>query len=85
MPGKLIYFDLGGRAEAIRAMLAHANYQYEDDRQSIEQFSNLKQNGLLPLGSLPVWEEDGFKMVQSSSILRRLGIRLGYYSEDPFI
>ena len=42
MPGKLIYFDLGGRAEAIRAMLAHANYQYEDDRQSIEQFSNLK-------------------------------------------
>ena len=45
----------------------------------------LKQNGSLPLGSMPVWEEDGFKMCQSSAILRMLGIRLGYYSDDPMI
>ena len=32
---------------------------------------------------MPVWEEDGVKYVQSSSILRMLGVRLGYYSEDP--
>ena len=32
---------------------------------------------------MPVWEEDGVKYAQSSSILRMLGVRLGYYSEDP--
>jgi len=28
----LSYFDLGGRAEAIRAMLGHGNIEYVDDR-----------------------------------------------------
>ena len=32
MPGKLTYFDFGGRAFPIRAMLHHANFQYEDNR-----------------------------------------------------
>lgn len=32
---------------------------------------------------MPVWEENGFKMCQSSAILRMLGVRHGYYSEDP--
>ena len=32
---------------------------------------------------MPVWEEDGFKMCQSSAIIRMLGIRLGYYHDDP--
>lgn len=35
------------------------------------------------MNALPVWDEDGFKMCQSSAILRMLGIRLGYYSEAP--
>jgi len=29
---KLIYFGLGGRAEAIRALCAHANFKYTDER-----------------------------------------------------
>ena len=41
------------------------------------------QPGVLPFGSMPVWNEDGFCMCQSSAILRMLGIRLGYYPEDP--
>ena len=32
---------------------------------------------------MPVWEEDGICMPQSNAILRMLGIRLGYYTEDP--
>ena len=83
MPGKLYYFDLGGRAEGIRALLGHANFQYEDARQTKEEFGQKKAEGFWPLGSMPVWEEDGFKMCQSSAVLRMLGIRLGYYSEDP--
>jgi len=84
MRGKLIYFDLGGRAEGIRAMLAHANFDYEDARISMEEFARLKRDKTaLPLGSLPIWQEDGFTQAQSSSILRQLGMRLGYYHEDP--
>ena len=36
MPGKLTYFPLGGRAEAIRAMLAHKGFDYDDNRSSFE-------------------------------------------------
>ena len=85
MPGKLTYFDAGGRAEGIRALLGHAQQQYTDERCSPEQFGQLKTSGALPLGSMPIWEEDGFQMVQSSAILRMLGIRLGYYSDDAMI
>ena len=83
MPGKLYYFEVEGRACGIRMMLSHANFQYEDARQTMPQFGQLKSSGALPLGSMPVWEEDGFKMCQSSAILRMLGIRLGYYTEHP--
>ena len=83
MPGKLYYFDLYGRAEGIRAMLGHANFDYEDTRLTVEEFGAKKAEGFLPLGSAPVWEEDGEVYCQSSCILRFLGIRLGYYSDDP--
>ncbi len=32
MPGTLHYFDFGGRAEAIRALLFHSGVGYEDKR-----------------------------------------------------
>ena len=83
VPGKLYYFEVDGRAAGIRMLLAHANVNYVDARQSMEAFGALKGSGQLPLGSMPVWEENGFKMCQSSAILRMLGVRHGYYSEDP--
>ena len=83
MPGKLIYFEAGGRAEGIRALLAHANFDYVDERLSFPDFGAKKAAGVFPLGSVPVWEEDGVMHPQCSAILRMLGIRLGYYSEDP--
>ena len=43
--GRLIYFDLGGRAEGIRMLLAHANFQYEDARISMEEFAKMKRGG----------------------------------------
>ena len=83
MPGKLTYFEVEGRACSIRLMLSHANFQYEDCRLSMQDFGAQKAAGAFPLGSMPVWEEDGFKMCQSSAILRMLAIRTGYYSDDP--
>ena len=67
-------------------LLAHANFQYEDARISMEDFAMMKKKGTsLPLGSLPIWEEDGFTQAQSSSILRMLGMRLGYYNDDSMV
>ena len=83
MSGRLHYFDAGGRAESIRALLAHANFQYEDVRLTAEQFGAKALAGEFPLGSVPVWEEEGRMVPVTNCILRMLGIRLGYYSEDP--
>ena len=85
MPGCLVYFDVNGRADPIRNMLSHANFQYEDKRLSFEEFGGMKAAGEFPLGSVPIWVEDGFKLTQSNAILRTLAIRLGYYCEDPLI
>ena len=57
MPGKLTYFPLGIRAEPIRAVLHFGGQEFEDNRISQDDFAALKPS--LPLGSLPVWEEDG--------------------------
>ena len=35
---RLIYFDIYGRAEAIRALLFHAKVEYEDVRLNWEEF-----------------------------------------------
>jgi len=50
MPGKLYYFDMGGKSEGIRAMLDHANFSYEDCRIDFAEFSQKKAEGFLPLG-----------------------------------
>ena len=78
---KLTYFDQGGRAESIRIMLAHANFAYNDNRFAAEDWPTMQAT--TPMGGVPLWEEDGYTMCQTNSILRQLGIRLGYYPEDP--
>ena len=37
------------------------------------------------MGGLPVWEEDGLVVCQGNAIIRYIGMRHGYYSEDPEI
>ena len=82
MPGKLVYYNVNGRAECIRALLGHANYEYDDTRpddvrQLPEVFASNK------MGGWPIWIEDDYIMYQSNAILRMLAIRLGYYTTDP--
>ena len=79
----LQYFDGSGRGEAIRMACYLANIQFTDQRLSQEQFGDLKSKGELPLGSVPVWIEDGVKYCQSNTILRMVGIRGGLYGTDP--
>ena len=87
MPGKLCYFGLGGRAESIRALIAHkGDFQFEDERVDFAKLGEWKASGYAPMGSLPIWDEDGLVIMQGNAIMRMLGIRFGgYYSEDPQI
>ena len=87
MPGKLLYFDLGARGELIRALCFLKDFEYENKLLSFEEFGAMKAdpNSPLPLGSLPVWEEDGMTIAQSNAILRMLGMRTGMYSQDAKI
>ena len=82
MTTNLHYFDIYGRAEAIRFLLTHAKVEFEDVLVSREQLVEYKASGLAEFGQLPVLERDGHKLAQSWSILRYLGTQLGYYPAD---
>jgi len=83
----LTYFDLYGRAEAIRMLLTHAKIPFEDKRVTGQVWQDLKASGKCPNGQLPILEGkslNGLVMSQSIAILRFLGVKHGYYnSMDP--
>ena len=82
MTYKLYYFDIYGRAEAIRFLLSHAKQEFEDVRVSGDSWTELKSSGKLEFGQIPMLEHDGKNLAQSWSILRYLGKVHGYYPED---
>ena len=80
---KLTYFDLGGRAEAIRMLLNHAKVDFEDCRVTGQAWADLKANTAeCPNGQVPVLKIDGKVLCQSSPILRHVGIKHGYYPAE---
>merc|ERR1711875_123212 len=70
---KLTYFNLKGRAELSRLILAQAGVKYEDCRIAREDWAQLKTS--LPLGQLPVLTVDGKTIGQSITIARYLAKR----------
>ena len=68
---KLIYFDIPGKAEAIRLCAAVAGVPLEDVRITREAFAEMKASGALPYGQVPALDlGDGKILAQSSAILR---------------
>ena len=59
---KLVYFGLAGRAEPIRMALGLKNVDFIDQRLSFEEFGQKKAAGELPLGSVPIWLEQGITL-----------------------
>ena len=55
---KLIYFDVYGKAEAIRMLCWKAGVEYEDDRCGFLRYRFLRWLGKLPGNQLPIWVED---------------------------
>ena len=82
---KLVYFDLFGRGEVIRQVLAYAKADYEDKRISFEEFGKIKADepDYLEFNQVPVLVlDDGKKLVQGNSILRYLGAKYGLEPSD---
>ena len=70
---RLHYFDLMGRAEPIRMLLAYTGICWADVRCTGEDFGKMKKDGKLDFGSMPMLEMDGMKLVQTQAIINYLG------------
>jgi len=79
---KLHYFNLRGRAELARLILAYANVEYEDFRFPREEWPKHKPN--YPFGQVPVLEVDGKVLAQSHSIARYLAKKHGLAGQDDW-
>ncbi len=72
---RLTYFEMRGRAEAIRLLLHATQTAFKDHRVVAEdEWGELKPK--LPFGGLPIYETDGVLVCESHTILRYLGRRL---------
>ena len=82
---RLIYFDIPGKAEAIRLCAAVAGVPLEDVRVRRETFAEMKAKGELPYGQVPALDVgDGKFLAQSSAILRYVGTIGGLHpASDP--
>ncbi|KAK7102218.1 glutathione S-transferase 1-like [Littorina saxatilis] len=76
---KLVYFNLRGRAEFIRLMLAAAGQKYDEQLVSFEEWPKLKPN--TPFGSLPYIEYKGKTYGQSTAIGPFLAREFGLYGK----
>lgn len=83
---RLTYFDAAGRAEPIRVAMFLAKLPFEDRRLKFPEFGAMREQGVFPLGAVPMLEIDGRPLVQTGAILRYIA-RVGnteLYPTDPF-
>lgn len=78
---KLTYFDIPGRAELTRLILAYGDISYVDERIVDGTFAAMKPT--LPLGQVPILEVDGVVYVQSMAMARFAAKISGLYPHDP--
>ncbi|KAG0148483.1 hypothetical protein CROQUDRAFT_654758 [Cronartium quercuum f. sp. fusiforme G11] len=82
---KLHYFDMKGRAEAIRLACTIGNIEFEDVRFSQDEFKS-KVKSTTPFGQVPVMEIDGKIVSQGTPLLRYVAklANNGLYPVDAF-
>ena len=85
----LRYFDMPGKAQAIRFALALGKRAFRDVRLTVDEYYAEQAAGSLPFGSLPVLDVttcDGeTRLAQSDAILRLAGSVSGLAPSDPIL
>jgi glutathione S-transferase len=86
----LLYFPIGGRAEAIRLTAAAGGIAFTNKVLTFPEFMEVKHDKeLIPLGQIPVLhiEKDGKTrtVTQSLAILRYFGKIRGLYPSDEIL
>ncbi|KAI1900228.1 hypothetical protein AGOR_G00047840 [Albula goreensis] len=80
LPYKLIYFNMRGRAELSRYILAYAQIPFKDQRVEWKDWPFVKSS--FPLEQLPVLEMEGCLLNQSLAIARFLAKEAGLAGKD---
>ena len=76
----VLYFDIAGRAEAIRILLHIAGIDFEDKRFAFAEWKDIKPT--TPLGQVPVLRIDETQYTQSSALARYAAKLAGWYPMD---
>lgn len=79
---RLTYLNVKSYGEPIRLALTIAGIPFEDRRVDYEKVYQLRKEGILPYGQVPMLEIDGAAYGQSSALLRYVGIRAGLYPNE---
>lgn len=75
----LTYLDIKGFAESIRLALIIGHVDFEDRRVTYEDISQMRNDGELPFGQVPVLDVGKKRYGQSGAILRWAGQMSGLY------
>ncbi|XP_072498560.1 glutathione S-transferase A2-like [Notamacropus eugenii] len=80
---KLYYFDVRGRMESVRWLLAAAGVEYEEVLfKTAEEFENFVKGGKLMYQQVPMVEMDGMYIVQTRAILKYIAAKYDLYGKD---
>eukprot|EP00613_Pedinella_sp_CCMP2098_P018910 CAMPEP_0171760510 /NCGR_PEP_ID=MMETSP0991-20121206/47512_1 /TAXON_ID=483369 /ORGANISM="non described non described, Strain CCMP2098" /LENGTH=235 /DNA_ID=CAMNT_0012363613 /DNA_START=14 /DNA_END=721 /DNA_ORIENTATION=+ len=84
IPAKLTYFHGWGLAEQVRWVMAAGGVPFENVCLSThKEFTDLRDEGKLLFGQLPLLEIDGLQLVQSQAMVRYVAAKAGLAGESP--
>ncbi|XP_053307174.1 glutathione S-transferase P [Spea bombifrons] len=79
----IIYFNVRGRCEAMRMLLADQGVEWKEDVISVEAWGQGNQKAKAVFGQLPGFKDGDIVLYQSNAILRHLARKHGLYGKQP--
>ncbi len=84
MAYQLFYWALRGRGEQIRLLLNELGQDFADIHIGMDgEFASMRNDGRLYFGSVPMLEDDGFRLSQGPAIMNYIGRKHGIMPSDP--
>lgn len=83
-PYQLYYFPIPGRAEGVRVTLSLANLDWNDNEIMGAQYAQMKKDGELPWGLVPILQTPNGTLGESTAIMRYIGEMAGLTPTDSF-